>query len=128
MPVGASGSATGPKDAQWRVPREVWATLGHDLLPEGWTPGAAVPDIPFLRTDPRVADVGSGAESWLYRCIGGGEGSAAAQAALDNWLTTIPDQPTVPGLVRAADSNSLLSQTQQYPYFSKKILTVVPLL
>ena len=29
---------------------------------------------------------------------------------LDNWLKTIPDQPTVPGRQRAAESNSVLHQ------------------
>ena len=32
------------------------------------------------------------------------------KAGLDKWLSTIPDQPTVPGRVRAAASNSLLEQ------------------
>ena len=32
------------------------------------------------------------------------------KAKLDNWLSTIPDQPTVPGRQRAAASNSLLDQ------------------
>ena len=31
---------------------------------------------------------------------------------LDTWLSTIPDQPTVPGRQRAAASNSLLEQVQ----------------
>ena len=31
---------------------------------------------------------------------------------LDEWLSTIPDQPTVPGRNRAAASNSLLDQVQ----------------
>ena len=31
---------------------------------------------------------------------------------LDEWLSTIPDQPTVPGRQRAAASNSLLDQVQ----------------
>ena len=29
---------------------------------------------------------------------------------LDEWLATIPDQPTIPGRPRAASSNSLLDQ------------------
>ena len=29
---------------------------------------------------------------------------------LDQWLSTIPDQPTIPGAARAASSNSLLDQ------------------
>ena len=33
------------------------------------------------------------------------------KAKLDAWLSTIPDQPTVPGRQRAAASNSLLDQT-----------------
>ena len=33
------------------------------------------------------------------------------KARLDEWLSTIPDQPTVPGRPRAAASNSLLDQT-----------------
>ena len=33
------------------------------------------------------------------------------KAKLDDWLSTIPDQPTVPGRPRAAASNSLLDQT-----------------
>ena len=32
------------------------------------------------------------------------------KAKLDSWLSTIPDQPTVPGRQRAAASNSLLDQ------------------
>jgi hypothetical protein len=32
------------------------------------------------------------------------------KAGLDKWLSTIPDQPTVPGRVRAAASNLLLDQ------------------
>ena len=32
------------------------------------------------------------------------------KAGLDKWLSTVPDQPTVPGRVRAAASNSLLDQ------------------
>ena len=31
---------------------------------------------------------------------------------LDAWLSTIPDQPTIPGRQRAAPSNSLLDQAQ----------------
>ena len=34
------------------------------------------------------------------------------KAKLDEWLLTIPDQPTVPGRLRAAHSNSLLDQVQ----------------
>ena len=34
------------------------------------------------------------------------------KAGLDEWLSTIPDQPTVPGRQRAAASNSLLDQVQ----------------
>ena len=33
------------------------------------------------------------------------------KAKLDDWLSTIPDEPTVPGRQRAAASNSLLDQT-----------------
>ena len=32
------------------------------------------------------------------------------KAGLDSWLSTIPDQPTIPGRLRAAQSNSLLDQ------------------
>ena len=32
------------------------------------------------------------------------------KANLDAWLVTIPDQPTVPGRLRAANTNSLLDQ------------------
>ena len=32
------------------------------------------------------------------------------KARLDSWLATIPDQPTIPGRIRAASSNSLLDQ------------------
>ena len=32
------------------------------------------------------------------------------KAKLDEWLSTIPDQPTVPGRQRAAANNSLLEQ------------------
>ena len=32
------------------------------------------------------------------------------KAKLDEWLSTIPDQPTVPGRQRAAATNSLLEQ------------------
>ena len=35
------------------------------------------------------------------------------KAGLDKWLSTIPDQPTVPGRVRAAANNSLLEQVLQ---------------
>ena len=31
---------------------------------------------------------------------------------LDDWLSTIPDQPTIPGRLRAATTNSLLDQVQ----------------
>ena len=34
------------------------------------------------------------------------------KARLDEWLSTIPDQPTIPGRQRAAASNSLLDQVQ----------------
>ena len=34
------------------------------------------------------------------------------KARLDEWLSTIPDQPTVPGRQRAAGSNSILDQVQ----------------
>ena len=34
------------------------------------------------------------------------------KSKLDEWLLTIPYQPTVPGWLRAADSNSLLDQVQ----------------
>ena len=34
------------------------------------------------------------------------------KARLDDWLSTIPDQPTVPGRQRAAASNSILDQVQ----------------
>ena len=34
------------------------------------------------------------------------------KAKLDAWLSTIPDQPTIPGRQRAAGSNSLLEQVQ----------------
>ena len=32
---------------------------------------------------------------------------------LDSWLTTLPDQPTIPGRLRAAQTNSLLHQVTQ---------------
>ena len=32
------------------------------------------------------------------------------KAELDSWLSTVPDQPTIPGRLRAAQSNSLLDQ------------------
>lgn len=32
------------------------------------------------------------------------------KAGLDSWLSSIPDQPTIPGRLRAAQSNSLLDQ------------------
>ena len=35
------------------------------------------------------------------------------KAKLDEWLSTIPDEPTVPGRQRAAASNSLLDQVVQ---------------
>ena len=34
------------------------------------------------------------------------------KARLDQWLATIPDQPTIPGRARAATTNSLLDQVQ----------------
>ena len=34
------------------------------------------------------------------------------KAKLDEWLATIPDQPTIPGRQRAALSNSILDQVQ----------------
>ena len=34
------------------------------------------------------------------------------KARLDEWLATIPDQPTIPGRARAAATNSLLDQVQ----------------
>ena len=34
------------------------------------------------------------------------------KSSLDNWLSTIPDDPTIPGRQRAASSNSLLDQVQ----------------
>ena len=34
------------------------------------------------------------------------------KSSLDNWLSTIPDEPTIPGRQRAASSNSLLDQVQ----------------
>ena len=34
------------------------------------------------------------------------------KSKLDEWLSTIPDQPTVPGRQRAAATNSLLDQVQ----------------
>ena len=37
------------------------------------------------------------------------------KSKLDAWLSTIPDQPTVPGRQRAAASNSLLEQVQTGP-------------
>ena len=36
----------------------------------------------------------------------------AFKAKLDDWLSTIPDQPTIPGRQRAAATNSLLDQVQ----------------
>ena len=33
------------------------------------------------------------------------------KAGLDSWLSTIPDEPSVPGRQRAAMTNSLLDQT-----------------
>ena len=41
------------------------------------------------------------------------------KAQLDQWLSTIPDQPTIPGRPRAASSNSLLDQV---PLVSRTIL------
>ena len=32
------------------------------------------------------------------------------KAGMDSWLSTIPDQPTIPGRLRAAQSNYLLDQ------------------
>ena len=32
------------------------------------------------------------------------------KAGLDSWLSSVPDQPTIPGRLRAANSNSLLDQ------------------
>ena len=34
------------------------------------------------------------------------------KSGLDNWLEKIPDQPTIPGRLRAASTNSLLDQAQ----------------
>ena len=31
---------------------------------------------------------------------------------LDDWLSNVPDQPTIPGRQRAADTNSLLDQVK----------------
>ena len=36
------------------------------------------------------------------------------KAGLDAWLSTVPDEPTVPGCPRAALTNSLLDQTALY--------------
>ena len=75
--------------AQWRVPREVWRSLGEDLLPDGWSAGQPAGDIGFLRTDPRVPDVYGSSQpenSWLHNCIGGSEDSASVQnKQVDNW-------------------------------------------
>eukprot|EP01043_Picozoa_sp_COSAG02_P031792 COSAG02_NODE_2092_length_9853_cov_12.323970_3_plen_636_part_00 len=75
--------------AQWRVPRDVWTTLGKDLLPDGWSAGDPTNDIGFLRTDPRVPDIYGSShpdKSWLHSCIGGGEDSVSVKnTRLDNW-------------------------------------------
>ena len=34
---------------------------------------------------------------------------------LDDWLSNVPDQPTIPGRQRAADTNSLLDQVKMLP-------------
>ena len=36
------------------------------------------------------------------------------KSTLDNWLSTIPDKPNIPGRQRAAPSNSLLDQIQYF--------------
>ena len=41
------------------------------------------------------------------------------KSKLDQWLSTIPDQPTIPGRVRAAASNSLLDQLQMTPQLTQ---------
>ena len=40
---------------------------------------------------------------------------AAFKTGLDDWLKTVPDQPTVPGRQRAACTNSLIDQVAAMP-------------